>query len=60
MRKPKPPRERAARALCSLAGLPENITHEKRPMWSHFLPQADAALQAALPPEEWERVKAEG
>jgi len=29
-------------------------------MWTQYLDQADVALKAALSPEEWERVKAEG
>lgn len=59
-RKPKPPRERAARALCTFRGLPENTKFEGRPMWESFLPEVDIALQAALSPEEWEKMKAEG
>lgn len=59
-RKPKPPRERAARALCSSRGLPENTKFEGRPMWESLLPEADIVLQAALSPEEWERMKSEG
>lgn len=54
------PRERAARALCSLAGNPENIKFEGKPMWQSFLPEADTALEAALPADEWERIRAEG
>lgn len=59
-RKPKPPRERAARALCRLSGNPEDIQFEGKPMWMSFLDEADTALEAALSPEEWERVRAEG
>jgi hypothetical protein len=57
--KTKSPRERAARALCRLAGNPENAIYNGKPMWMSFLPEADAALEAALPTEVWERVKAE-
>lgn len=53
-RKPKPPRELAARALCRLRNLPENITFEGRPMWQSFLPEVDVVLQAALSPESYE------
>lgn len=60
MKKPKPPRERAARALCTSRGLPENTKFEGRPMWESFLPEVDIVLQAALPPEDWERVSVEG
>jgi hypothetical protein len=54
------PRERAARALCRLAGNPENTMFEGKPMWVSYLPEADAILEAALSPEEWARIKAEG
>lgn len=42
----KSPLERAARALCSLAGNPENTTFEGKPMWQSYLPQARAVLLA--------------
>jgi hypothetical protein len=51
------PREQAARALCSLQGLPENKLNEGRPMWQSFLPQVDAVCKAILPPEECERLR---
>jgi hypothetical protein len=54
---PKPPRERAARALCRFNGVPENTQFEGRPMWESFLPEVDTVLEAALSAEEWERVK---
>lgn len=53
-------RERAARALCSSKGLPENTRYEGRPMWENFLSEVDVVLKAALSAEEWERVKKEG
>lgn len=59
-RKPKPPRELAARALCTYWEVPENIVRDGKPMWTQYLDQADVVLKAALSPEEWERVKAEG
>jgi hypothetical protein len=46
MRKPKPARELAARALCRKAGNPEDSTFEGRPMWESYLPEADAVLKA--------------
>lgn len=58
-KRPKPPRERAARALCSSMGLPENTSYKGRPMWENFLSEVDIVLQAALSPEEWERMKVE-
>lgn len=48
----KPPRERAARALCDLKGLPQNTRFEGRPMWESFLPEVEAVLAAALSPEQ--------
>ncbi|TAA54607.1 hypothetical protein [Shinella sp. JR1-6] len=60
MKKVKPPRELAARALCSSRGLPENTKFEGRPMWESQLEEVDVVLKAALPPEEWERVRREG
>ena len=53
------PRERAARALCSKAGNPENTRFEGRPMWMSYLGEADAALQAALDPQEWQRIRSQ-
>ncbi|WP_293969164.1 hypothetical protein [Sphingomonas sp.] len=43
------PLEAAARALCRLEGNPENIKFEGKPMWQSYLPQATAAVEAALP-----------
>lgn len=59
MRKPKSPRERAARALCSYFDVPENIVRDKKPMWTQYLEMADVVLKAALSPEEWERLRSE-
>lgn len=53
----KSPRERAARALCSLAGHPENTRFAGVVMWSRYLQEADAALQAALEADEWQRMR---
>lgn len=41
--------EAAARALCRLAGHPENIRFEGQPMWKSYIPEAKAAIDAALP-----------
>ena len=49
----RPPRERAARALCALQGNPEDAAFEGEPMWQSYLPDVDAVLQAALTPEVW-------
>jgi hypothetical protein len=59
-RKPKPPLERAARALCRHEGLPENIMFEDRPMWESYLPKARAvlmALQEGATGEEWAMIE---
>lgn len=55
-RRPRPPRERAARALCELAGNPPDIKFEGRPMWESYLPEVDVVLRAALTEEDYERV----
>lgn len=56
MKRPTPPRERAARALCRLARVPENTRFEGRPMWESYLAEVDAVLGAALGPDEVERM----
>ncbi len=39
----------AAQALCRLDGHAENIKFEGKPMWQSYLPEARAAIGAALP-----------
>ena len=56
VKRPQSPRERAARALCRLAGNPENITFEGQPMWMSYLREVDVVLEAALSPEDFERL----
>lgn len=46
VKKPKPARELAARALCRYDGRPEDTSFEGKPMWESYLPQADAVLSA--------------
>lgn len=58
MRKPKPARERAARALCELEDIPPDIKMDGSAMWISYLPDVDAVLQAALSTEDWDRLKA--
>jgi hypothetical protein len=41
--------EAAARALCRHQGNPENTRFEGKPMWMSYLPEATAAVEAALP-----------
>lgn len=41
--------EAAARALCRLAGNPENAIFEGKPMWQSYVGEAKAAIDAALP-----------
>lgn len=48
MTRDRPPRERAARALCRLNGNPEDTAFEGKPMWQSYLPEVDAVLRAAL------------
>ncbi|KNY36064.1 hypothetical protein [Agrobacterium sp. SUL3] len=57
MKRPQPPRERAARALCRLSDVPENTRFNDRPMWESFLPEVDAVIEAALGAEELELMK---
>lgn len=57
MKRPQPPRERAARALCRFNEVPEDTMFERRPMWESFLPEVDAVLEAALGAGELERMK---
>ena len=59
MTKPKSPRERAARALCRLAGNPEDTNFEGRPMWTSYLDEVDAVLQAALDDATWQAIRAQ-
>lgn len=56
MNRSTPPRERAARALCRLAGVPEDTRLEGRPMWESYLPEVDAVLGEVLGPDEVERM----
>lgn len=46
VKKPKPPRELAARALCRLAGNPEDAIMDGKPLWMDYLPEVDAVLEA--------------
>ncbi|MEP5729595.1 MAG: hypothetical protein ABJL67_09470 [Sulfitobacter sp.] len=60
MAKERPPREKAARALCALDGHPPDIKMNGQPMWCSYLDQVDVVLGAALPPENWEKIKGLG
>jgi hypothetical protein len=51
------PRERAARALCREAGLPEDMTLAGQRMWMCYLDEVDIVLKAALDPKQWERIR---
>ena len=48
--------ERAARGLCRFHNLPEDTTLDGNPMWVSFIPEAKAVLEAALDPDEYERL----
>lgn len=41
--------EAAARALCRLEGNPENTRFEGKPMWTSYIREATAAIEAAMP-----------
>lgn len=60
MPRQKTPRERAARALCRMNGVPEDTKFEVRPMWEGYLDEVDTVLKAALSPEEFEKIEAGG
>lgn len=45
-KKPQTDWEKAARALCSFHGLPENTLMNGRPMWMSYLAEAKAVLVA--------------
>lgn len=55
--RPKSPRERAARALCRLAGQSEDIMVKGEPIWRSYLDEVDTVLVAALTAEEWRRIR---
>lgn len=55
MSKDMNPLERAARALCSLDGHPENATMDGKPLWQNYLPEARAAIAGAK--MEWRPIK---
>jgi hypothetical protein len=52
------PIERAARAICTLKGNPEEAVHEGKPMWQSYLPQVAAVVEALHEPSE--RMKESG
>lgn len=45
-KKPQTDWEKAARALCSFDGIPENIVRDGKPMWTQYLGAARAVLIA--------------
>tara|TARA_R100000365_G_scaffold3696_1_gene13719 strand:+ start:22075 stop:22275 length:201 start_codon:yes stop_codon:yes gene_type:complete len=45
-RKPKDPRELAARALCDLHGHPPDAKMDGKPLWESYLDEVDAVLTA--------------
>ena len=58
MPKEKPARERAARALCDLGGLPADARIEGAPMWVSYLREVDVVLRAVLGDEVLSAMKA--
>lgn len=52
-KRPKPPRELAARALCKQDGHAPDTRFEGGPMWVSYLPQVDAVLRIVLGDEAW-------
>jgi len=57
----KSPRERAARALCNIAGHIPDADYGGVALWRTYLPQVDIVLRCALGDEAWQAmVEAEG
>ena len=46
------PLERAARALCSLDGHPEDAKMDGKPLWMNYLPEVRAVLAAIREPSQ--------
>lgn len=55
MSKSVPPLERAARALCSLAGNSEDAMNDGKPLWQDYLPEARAVIAEAR--MDWRPIK---
>ena len=49
----KPPRERAARALCNLDGHAPDKMFDGQPIWISYLSQVDVVLRVALGDDAW-------
>ena len=49
---PKSTQERAARALCELAGNPPGATMDGKPLWMSYLPEVRTVLRAIREPSE--------
>lgn len=56
MSKAASPIERAARALCSLDGRPENATMDGKPLWQDYLPEVRAVMAAVREPIDQAKV----
>lgn len=52
MAREKPPLERAARALCELAGNPPGATMDGKPLWMSYLPEVRAVIAAIREPSD--------
>ena len=50
-------RERAARALCRMAGYPEDTMFDGQPGWAWYLGQVDAVLESTLSSEQLARLR---
>lgn len=56
----RPPRERAARALCDFYSLDPDQIERDLPRWERHLPEVDTVLMAALTLEDWLRIQRQG
>lgn len=52
-RRAKPPREKAARALCKMDGHQPDINFDGEPMWKNYLRQVDMVLRTVIGDNAW-------
>ena len=55
-KRPRPPREQAARALCHKDGHPPDINLDGEPMWMSYLEAVDTVLMVVLGDDAWRAV----
>lgn len=55
-RRPRPPREEAARALCHKDGHPPDFNFSGDPMWMNYLEDVDTVLMVVLGEDAWREI----